>query len=222
MIKKGLFISFEGIDGSGKITQARLLADFLRDNGCLFALVRDLGGTMVAEQLRSMLKSSLWTAQRDEITELLLHLAARCHLYRTHIQPMLCQGYIVVSDRFCDSTLVYQGDLGYSRDELAALNLVASDMPDLTFLLDIEPSAARCRMRSRENADAVDIWDSQGIERMSKLRERYLTLLGSSNGRIKLLDGSEPADKINNRIVQIVKDQCESEQVFGWKCHSRE
>ena len=150
---RGLFVSFEGIDGSGKSTQARLLAEALRDRGREVVLTREPGGSDGAEQIRRLVlegDADRWSAE----TELLLFTAARRdHLERT-IRPALARGAVVISDRFADSTRMYQGlrggTLSATVDRLH--DLVIGIEPDVTYLVDMEAEAALARALARAGA----------------------------------------------------------------------
>ena len=220
MSKKGLFISFEGIDGSGKSTQAEILADYMRDQGFSFMLVHDPGSTAIAEEIRRLLKSAVWAAQRDEITELFLQLAARSHLWNTNICPALARGYTVIADRFSDSTFVYQGLLpGMEMDLLSRVSDLASPTPHLTFLLDIDPLRAIERIAPRSDRD---YWDNATEETMAGLRQLYLEVSERYPERIKVLDGGESICRVRARILSIVRatesqqgSECALQNIWG-------
>ncbi|MGB2202956.1 MAG: dTMP kinase, partial [Pseudooceanicola atlanticus] len=151
---RGLFLSFEGIDGSGKSTQARMLADLLRDQGYDVVLTREPGGSPGAEEIRALVLQGdpdRWSAE----TEILLFTAARRdHLERT-IRPALDRGAVVICDRFADSTRMYQGmsrgDLRKTVDDLH--DLMIGVEPDLTLLIDMDPDRGLARAKSRQTAE---------------------------------------------------------------------
>ena len=172
---KGLFISFEGIDGSGKSTQARLLAERLRAKGREVVLTREPGGSPGAEEIRALVLQGdpdRWSAE----TELLLFTAARRdHLERT-IAPALARGATVICDRFADSTRMYQG---LSRGDLRAVvdqlhELMIGVEPDLTLLIDMEPRAALTRAKAR--ATAEERFEDFGLDLQVRMREGFLSL----------------------------------------------
>lgn len=211
--KIGLFITFEGIDGSGKSTQAQLLADYLQSEGCTFSLVRDPGSTAVAEEIRRLLKSDVWKAQREAKTELFLHLAARAHLWERKILPLLRRGAIVISDRYSDSTLAYQGLAEWGTVKfLSYLSDFCSPQPNITFLLDVNPETAIERV-----AGSRDLWDSIGLETMSRIRKMYLDMVARFPGRITVIDGGESVGRIQARIRAVIRAECEAREVYGWR-----
>ncbi|MCR9088255.1 MAG: dTMP kinase [Rhodobacteraceae bacterium] len=186
------FISFEGIDGSGKSTQARLLAEHLRSQGRDVVLTREPGGAPGAEEIRQLLVEGApgrWSPE----TELLLFTAARRdHLERT-ITPALNRGATVISDRFADSTRVYQGA---TRGALAALvdqlhALVIAREPDLTFVIDMDPARALARSHARLQAggENEDRFESFGLSFQEKLRAGFLDLARQAPDRCRLIDG---------------------------------
>lgn len=198
----GMFITFEGIDGSGKSSQARLLADSLLAAGRDVKLTREPGGSEGAEEIRRLLVEGdpdRWSAE----TEILLFTAARRdHLEKT-IEPALKTGQIVVSDRFADSTRVYQGaaraDL---RDVVDALhNQMIGREPDLTFIIDMDPAAALSRGLARRSGE--DRFEELGLEFQVALRQGFLELATDFPDRCHVIDGARNIDKIAAEISQI-------------------
>ena len=188
-----MFISFEGIDGSGKSTQARLLAQTLSVEGHRVCLTREPGGSPGAEEIRRLLvegRAERWSAE----TELLLFTAARRdHLERT-IQPALAAGGIVISDRFADSTRVYQGaaraDLREAVERLQALMIGLE--PDLTFVIDIDPALALTRSAARGGCE--DRFEGFGLAFQQRLQQGFRALAADTPGRVRIIDGSgDPA-----------------------------
>ncbi|MDG2157615.1 MAG: dTMP kinase, partial [Amylibacter sp.] len=165
----GLFITFEGIDGSGKSTQSQLLYDALNDLGISVIQTREPGGSIGAEIIRSLLVSGdtdRWSAE----TEILLFTAARRdHLEKT-IQPALTKNQIVICDRFVDSTRVYQGvaraDLRQTVDELHSI--IIKKEPDITFIIDTDPEKSLTRGLARNSGE--DRFEEFGLEFQKKLR----------------------------------------------------
>jgi dTMP kinase len=193
----GLFIVFEGVEGSGKTTQARLLAEWLTEAGIPHRLTREPGGTDVAEQIRSVILHG------DDITvetELLLILAARAAHVRELIRPALEAGQIVVCDRYELSTFAYQGvgrELGLDR--VRALNEFATGglRPDLTILVDVPVSVGEARRaRSRPSSDRIE---RAGDRFHGRVAEAY-RLLASEEPAVELVD-AEPAPKVVNEAV---------------------
>ena len=195
-----MFISFEGIDGSGKSTQARLLADRLRALGHETVLTREPGGSDGAEQIRALLVEGgqeRWSSE----TELLLFNAARRDHVERLIRPALDRGAWVVSDRFADSSRVYQGVARDGNRQLVeALHcLVIGIEPDLTFLIDMDPAAALARSKARGGAE--DRFESLGLEFQQRLRVGFLALAREYPDRIRVIDGEGPEDAVAARVL---------------------
>jgi dTMP kinase len=201
--ERGLFISLEGIDGSGKSTQARRLADMLRARGRDPVLTREPGGAPGAEEIRRLLVEGdpdRWSPE----TEILLFTAARRdHLERT-IRPALAMGRDVITDRFADSTRVYQGaargDLRALVDDIHAR--IIGIEPDLTLILDIEPEVALGRGLARRSGE--DRFEDFGLEFQHKLRAGFRALAAEAPGRCVLIDASHQADTIADDIARAV------------------
>ena len=190
-----MFITFEGIDGSGKSTQARRLAAALTAEGRAVTLTREPGGSPGAEDIRRLLVSGepdRWSPE----TEILLFTAARRdHLERT-ILPGLAAGRIVISDRFADSTRVYQGaaraDLRGLVDRLHAE--VIGREPDLTFVVDMDPAKALARGLARRSGE--DRFEDMGGAFQEKLRAGFLALAAEAPGRVSVIDGDRPEETV--------------------------
>ena len=189
----GAFLSFEGIDGSGKSTQARLLADALRAAGHAVCHTREPGGSAGAEEIRRLVlegAADRWSTE----TELLLFTAARRdHLEKT-IQPALARAEVVICDRFADSTRIYQGltrgDLGASVDALHALMIGVE--PDLTFLIDIDAAAGLARATARAGKEMR--FEDLGLGVQEKARTGFLALAAAHPARFCVIDGArDPA-----------------------------
>lgn len=185
----GTFISFEGIDGSGKSTQARLLAEHLRTRGVDVVLTREPGGSAGAEEIRALVlrgNPSRWSAE----TEILLFTAARRdHLERT-ILPALADGKVVVCDRFADSTRMYQGmSRGDLRHIVDALHeLMIGREPDLTILIDMDPGAGLDRALARGTGE--DRFEEFGESLQVRMREGFLELARQHPQRFRVIDGN--------------------------------
>ncbi|WP_374301368.1 dTMP kinase [Paracoccus sp. (in: a-proteobacteria)] len=194
-----MFISFEGIDGCGKSTQARLLADALRAEGRDVVLTREPGGSPGAEEIRRLLVEGAgerWSAE----TECLLFTAARRdHLERT-IRPALAAGQTVITDRFADSTRVYQGatrgDLRGFVDRMHDLAIGVE--PDLTFVIDLDPATSLRRGNARGGVE--DRFESLGLAFQLRLAEGFRALAGEFPARVRLIDGTGSAEDVAARI----------------------
>lgn len=192
---KGLFLTFEGIDGSGKSTQCRLLAETLRQQGHHVVLTREPGGSTGAEEIRRLVLEGdpdRWSAE----TELLLFTAARRdHLERT-IEPALAAGKVVICDRFADSTRMYQGlsrgDLRAAVDQLHQLMITRE--PDLTLLIDMDPETGLSRAKGRQTSE--ERFEDFGLELQQKMRTGFLALAQEFSSRFRVIDGDRPVDAV--------------------------
>lgn len=205
-MRQGRFITFEGIDGSGKSTQARLLSAFLKAKGIDVVLTREPGGSPGAEEIRRLLVEGApdrWSAE----TEILLFTAARRdHLEKT-IGPALERGATVISDRYADSTRVYQGA---ARGDLRALvdtlhDAVIVREPDLTFVIDMEPSEALSRGLARKSGE--DRFEEMGESFQERLREGFHALVADHPDRCHLIDGRRDPNVIAAEIAEIAEHQ---------------
>ena len=194
------FITFEGIDGSGKSTQARLFAEHLRSHGQPVVLTREPGGSPGAEEIRQLVLTGdpdRWSAE----TEILLFTAARRdHLEKT-IEPALAAGQTVISDRFADSTRIYQGatrgDLRHMVDQLH--QLMIGREPDLTFIIDMDPAMALERGLARKSGE--DRFEDFGLPFQETLRHGFLALAHAHPKRCVLIDGNRTPDQIASEIA---------------------
>jgi dTMP kinase len=202
----GLFISFEGIDGSGKSTQARLLAERLRQQHRDVVLTREPGGSPGAEEIRALVltgEPGRWSAE----TEILLFTAARRdHLEKT-IEPALARGAIVISDRFADSTRIYQGatrgDLRSIVDRLH--KMVIGREPDLTFVIDMDPAAALARGLARKSGE--DRFEEFGLGFQETLRHGFLALAREQADRCLLIDGQREPEEVAAEVAALALER---------------
>ncbi len=203
--QKGAFITFEGIDGSGKSTQARLLAKSLQDNSQDVILTREPGGSIGAEEIRGLLVEGdpdRWSAH----TEILLFNAARRDHWEKTIFPNVNAGKTVISDRFADSTRVYQG---VARAELRPLvdqlhDLIIGVEPDLTFIIDMDPHTALTRGLARQSGE--DRFEDLGLGFQIELRQGFLDLAKDFPDRCHVIDGARDAETIAKDITAITLD----------------
>ena len=205
MAERGRFITFEGGEGCGKSTQVKRLAAALEAKGVNVLLTREPGGTRLAEMIRTLLKDETEDPPVDR-AELLLFLAARAQLVRNVIRPALDAGTWVLSDRFSDSTIAYQGyGRGLPVDFVKAANDFACEglTPDLTFLLDVELSVAAQRMRGREAATntSADRIERAGDDFHTRLRCGFLELAAANPSRIVTIDASGTPDEVARKIL---------------------
>lgn len=202
----GTFITFEGIDGSGKSTQLRLLANFLQHEGCEVMLTREPGGTPVGNRLRAALLDA--HEEVDPLTELLVFAADRAQHVRRVLRPALESGQIVFSDRYADATRAYQGaGRGFSPELIEEIIQLATEglKPDLTVLFDlpIEDSTARTRRRGNGTQQG-DRLDAENDEFHTRVREAYLQLAESDSDRIKIVNTNQPAELTHQRVKEII------------------
>jgi dTMP kinase len=209
-IKRGVFITFEGPEGSGKSTQLRRLAARLRAQGRTVLETAEPGGTPIGTQIRRVLLDAKNLEMRPT-TELLLMFAARAQNVDEAILPALSRGEIVLCDRFTDSSLVYQGaarglgsEVVFEIDRIACRGLV----PDLTLVVDIdtERGLERARGRNRQTQDVETRLDEQAIEFHRKVRDAYLQLASDEPARVKLIDGARSEEEVEKDVWETLND----------------
>jgi dTMP kinase len=192
-----MFFSFDGIDGSGKSTQLQLFCDWLQQRGHTVIACRDPGGTPLGEAIRTLLLSRN-DFHINRMAEMLLYMAARAQLVEQVIQPALAAGTIVVSDRFLLANVVYQGHAGgldVSRLWQIGQFITQIVEPDLTFLLDMPPTAAHGRIQ-RE----LDRMEQQGDDFRARLRTGFLAEAARRPDRIAVIDANRPVDQVQADI----------------------
>lgn len=203
--ERGLFITFEGIDGSGKTTQIRKLRQMFESENIPFEVIREPGGTMIGEKIRSVLLDKEHMNMTPE-TELLLYEAARAQIVSERIIPALTAGKTVICDRFYDSTVAYQGYArGLNLEAIEYVNKIATGglEPDLTFLLDMSAEDAASRMGGRKTDQ--DRLESEGLHFMEKVREGYLAL-SKKNRRMIYLNAAAPIEAVWQQIEKKVRE----------------
>jgi dTMP kinase len=194
---RGLFVTFEGIDRSGKTTQARMLVSAL---GSSAVGVREPGGTPAGERVRSLLKDA--DVPLGAEAEALLFAAARAEIVDKVIRPALAEGRVVVSDRFLDSSLAYQGGArGLGVEEVERINRFATGglVPDLTFLLDLPLAAAASR------AGESDRFEDEGSALQEAVLNTYTRLMSDDPGRWRLIDATRTPDEIHAEVLAEVE-----------------
>jgi dTMP kinase len=199
------FITFEGSEGCGKSTQVQRLTVRLDRAGVPHLITREPGGTEIGEIIRELLQFSPQGVGMTPPTELLLFEASRSQLVREKIKPALEHGLCVISDRFFDSTTVYQGVARkLDRQIVEQLNAFAIGdcRPDATFVLDVDPAIAHSRMR--HIARRPDRMEQESTEFYEQVREAYRELAAREPNRIVLIDGSRPEDNIEDEIWEII------------------
>ncbi|NLP10188.1 dTMP kinase [bacterium] len=198
------FVTFEGIDYSGKSLQSKLLCERLQSDHRAVLLLRDPGATRISEKIRSLLLDKTLD-EMSAVTELLLYEAARSQMVEQLIRPALASGQTVICDRFYDSTTAYQGfarglDLGLvqSANRIGSCGLV----PGHTFLLDLEPAAALARKKiSGREADRIE---QEGLAFQSRVREGYLQTAAMEPGRFTVLDAQADSEELHQTIWSVI------------------
>lgn len=210
MSGKGLFISFEGIDGSGKSTQARLLAEGLKAAGHDVVLTREPGGSPGAEEIRALVLQGdpdRWSAE----TEILLFTAARRDHLERLIGPAIEDGKIVICDRYADSTRLYQGlsrgDLRATVDQLHALMIGRE--PDLTILIDMDPETGLKRALGRNGNE--ERFETFGQDMQRRMRDGFLALAEEFADRFRVIDGNRPVEAVADEVLTTVNAALASE-----------
>jgi len=213
-MKKGLFITFEGLEGCGKTTQAKMLFDFLNKQKIPSIYTKEPGGTKIGDKIRKILLDQKNDGM-DYKTEMLLFLASRAENVRLIILPALEEGKVVISDRFYDSTTAYQGyGRGIDLKIIKHLNslVVGKAIPDLTFILDIDPYEGLKRSTSFGNSREMR-FEEEFINKkiiggklfLERVRHGYYQLSHEEKGRIKIIDANRSKEDIFEEIVKIVK-----------------
>ena len=204
MKEKGFFISFEGIDGSGKSTQIQHLGKYLETLGFDVIITREPGGSVGGEQIRNLLLQGAvdrWSAE----TEILLFTAARRDHLERIILPALEDGKVVICDRFTDSTRMYQGMRGPSLRNLVELlneKVIKCD-PDLTIIIDINPETGLKRAKSRKTVE--ERFEDFGVELQMKMRQGFIELAKEFSNRIEVVNGQQSVDELAQDICTLVK-----------------
>ena len=209
MATRGIFITFEGMDGSGKTTQMHRLAARLRSMGRTVLETAEPGGPPVAQKIRRILLDSA-NQELGAVTEILLYFASRAQNVDQWINPALERGEIVLSDRFTDSSLVYQGcGRGLGADTVAALERIACRglKPDLTLLVDVDAEASLARARARNEAEphCETRMDDQSLDFHRKVYHAYHALAEAEPERVKLVEGRADIDTIERQVWSIVE-----------------
>ena len=201
---RGLFVSFEGIEGCGKTTQVKMLARWLKSRGHQVVVTREPGGPFIAEKIRRLLLD-VRNRHMDGLAELLLLEASRAQHVAQVIRPALARGATVLCDRFADSSTAYQGHgRGLDLETVDRLNRTASQdaWPDLTMVLDLPVKEGLRRATGRGRA--LDRMESQEKRFHQRVREGYRKMAAAEPGRIKLLDGTQLPDVVQAAVRQLV------------------
>lgn len=207
MTDRGHFITFEGSEGCGKSTQARLLAERLRAAGRKVVLTREPGGTVIGDEIRKILQYNKSSHNMTPECEMLLFSASRAQHVRETIRPALARGDVVISDRFLDSTTAYQG---YGRnlplDLIAKVHQLAIEdcLPHLTLVIDVDPRIGLERARGRELFDRME---NQSLEFYERARQGFLTLARQEPKRFVVIDGARDIKAVQADVVKVVEQR---------------
>lgn len=202
LMKKGLFLTFEGIDGCGKSTQIRLLKEYLINNGLEVVLTREPGSVGLGTKIRKLLLD--YDGDVSSVCESFLFLADRAQNVDCIIKPAIAEGKVVLGDRHTDSSIAYQG---YGRnldiERIDMLNNIATSglKPDLTFVFDVDVETSMARIgKSR------DRMESAGIEFFKRVREGYLKIAKLNSKRVKVIDGTLTPEEIHNKVLAYINE----------------
>jgi dTMP kinase len=203
-----MFITFEGIDGSGKSTQIQLLKEMLEKRNHIVTILREPGGNILSEQIRQLLLDS--KEQVDPRCELLLFTAARAQLVGSVIRPALEAGNIVICDRYIDSSVAYQGyGRGLSIEAIESINdfATAGLIPDITFIFDlsVDDAAKRAGFRSNDNQTKPDRMERSGDAFFERTKQGYLDIAKKSDRNIFIINANDAMNDIREQVESIVK-----------------
>jgi dTMP kinase len=212
----GVFITFEGIDGCGKSTQLRLLASELRARGLDAVTTREPGGTTLGQKLRAALLDVKETV--DPLAELLVFAADRAQHVRTLVRPALAAGKIVISDRYADATVAYQGSgRGFQPELIQQIVQLATDglMPDLTLLFDLSVAECALRTRKRLAAKRSDRLDSEDTAFHERVRAAYLEIVEANPNRVRAINARGSAQQTHELVMNVVLPFLEERGFIG-------
>jgi len=210
----GKLITFEGIDGSGKSTQIQLLEAEFEKLGISYKTFREPGGTKLSEKIRTILLDKE-NIELYSNAESLLFAAARAQLTAEQIKPAITKGEFVICDRFTDSTIAYQGyGRGLNINNLELMNTIATDglIPDITFILDIDPQKATERLKT-VNPDRME---AAGIDFFKKIRQGYCQIREQNQSRCIVIDGEKPQKDISKEIHHIIMERFRKELICSY------
>jgi dTMP kinase len=207
-MQSGLFITFEGLDGTGKSTQLRRAVRYLRSRGHLVMVTREPGGTPTGERIRDILLGSR-THRISPLTELALMYASRAQLLEDVVRPALSRGEVVVSDRYNTASFAYQGcgrELGASTVRAFDRVICGETQPDLTIILDLVPDVAlrRALGRDERRRARLDRIELQGLDFHARVRAGYLLAARRAPGRIKVVDANQSIDELQRQIRVLI------------------
>lgn len=212
----GAFITFEGIDGCGKTTQLRMLAGELRVRGLPVVATREPGGTPLGQKLRTALLDV--KEEVDPLAELLVFAADRAQHVRKHLRPALQRNQIVLSDRYADATVAYQGaGRGFKPELIEEIVQLATDglKPDLTLLFDLSVADAAVRTRKRVQSKRTDRLDVENEDFHKRVRNAYVEIARGEPDRFRIIDARGSVDETQQRVMEIVISFLEDRGLIG-------
>jgi dTMP kinase len=212
----GAFITFEGIDGCGKSTQLRMLASELRVRGLEIVATREPGGTTLGKRLRAALLDV--EEQVDPLAELLVFAADRAHHVRTLLLPALKTNQIVLSDRYSDATVAYQGaGRGFDSELIQSIVQLATGglVPDLTLLFDLSVAESAVRTRRRVASKNTDRLDSEDADFHKRVRNAYLEIAKAEPDRFRVIDARGSAQETQKAVMKIVMPFLQERRFLG-------
>ena len=208
------FITFEGIDGCGKSTQLRMLASELRLRGQEVIATREPGGTPLGQHIRQLLLDA--EEQVDPLAELLLYAADRAQHVRSHVRPALDSGHVVLSDRYADATVAYQGaGRGFPTELVSELVVLATGglMPDLTLIFDLPVDESQRRQARRmSKGHKADRLDAEDAAFHTRVRDAYLRIAAAEPERVRVIDAAGSVQETQAHVMRIVMPFLESRQ----------
>jgi dTMP kinase len=202
-----MFITFEGVEGSGKSTQIQALKENLENKGFRVLLTRQPGGSVLGNKIRHLILDPDQEDKPADISELLLYIADRAHHVATVIEPALKDNIIVLCDRYTDSTVAYQGYArGFSLEQLEYLNNFATKglKPNLTIVMDLDPEIGLTRVKKNRNQLVFDRIEAEKIEFHQKVRNGFIQIAKREPNRVILVDASQNPNVITDQISKLV------------------
>ncbi len=209
MNKKGLFITFEGIEGCGKSTQARLLTESLRSSGYEVVFTREPGGPRISEEIRTILLNKEFT-EMNRLTEIFLYMASRAQHTLEWIIPAIEKGQTVICDRYYDSTYAYQGAAReIPENEIETINTIATTglKPDVTYIIDVPVEIGLERLHNGTKAEDIDRLESEDVDFHRRVRAGYLELAEKEPERVIVIDGTKSIKEIHQDIMKNMKQR---------------
>lgn len=206
-MKKGVFVTFEGSEGAGKSTQVSLLMERLCKLGLPVLTLREPGGTELGEEIRLLIRRVDFAIAPCAEAELLLFQASRAQLVREKILPALRDGMLVICDRYCDSTIAYQGAArSLSLEQIGPINAFAIGkcVPNITFLLDLDPLEGLRRIHLRHGNEADDRMERESVAFFEKVRAGYLNLAKREPARFAILDAHKSIETVHSEIYDLL------------------